>query len=141
MDFDKPAAPKKEAVVKSFVAEKKEEIRPEEDKKTTEQEFLEIINDLLLALVKNEDSEDKHLIDFLLVFKQIYNKDFFSDVMASTLMRQLYLETESVNPSILKDIQRKANIKQEEEGVIKLLAHHEIYAQMYNEDTNVFSPT
>jgi hypothetical protein len=37
---------------------------------------------------------EQGLVEFLLVFKNIYSKDFFSDDMASTLLRELYLETE-----------------------------------------------
>jgi len=103
MDFDSKPAPKAverkpESAKIEVIEEPVREEKPREtDEKSTEQQFLEIINDLLLTLVKAEDAADKDLIDFLLVFKKIYNKDFFSDEMCSTLMRQLYLETESVD--------------------------------------------
>jgi len=72
------------------------------------------------------DVNDKALVDFVLVFKNIYSKDFSQDEMAGTLLRQLYLETEEADQSLLEEITGVA--AQEDEGVVKKLAHHEIYA-------------
>jgi hypothetical protein len=41
------------------------------------------------------------LVEFLLKFKNIYCKDFFSDDMATILLRQIYMETEIVNKDVL----------------------------------------
>ena len=90
MDFDAMAVAKPK---EKKVEEKKQEIivsKPvlNQDEKSAEQQFLEIYMLLLENILKVQDNlGDKDLIDFILVFKQIYNKDFSQDEMASNLMR------------------------------------------------------
>ena len=47
-----------------------------------ERKFLDIFEDLLKLVNMTETVRSKELIDFILIFKQIQNKDFFSDEMA-----------------------------------------------------------
>jgi len=50
--------------------------------------------DLLTSITKLEQQfGSKELVDFIIIFKDIYAKDFFSDDVASTLLREIYLET------------------------------------------------
>jgi hypothetical protein len=76
IDFDNPAPPAPPAT-KEVVVEEKPQV-PEKDRKI-EQQFLEIYMDLLKNIIKTEACGHKLLIDFILIFKDIYAKDFFSD--------------------------------------------------------------
>lgn len=53
---------------------------------------------------KCQDLKSKELVDFLLVFKNLCVKDFFSDEMATQLLTELFFQTETVDPKILEDI-------------------------------------
>jgi len=54
----------------------------------------------------------------------------------------LYLETEEVDKSILEELKKLAGKKDDEETkIVRRLADHEIYAQMYNEKTDEFAPS
>jgi hypothetical protein len=84
-------------------------------------------------LVKHEAFGGLELVDFLLKFKNIYCKDFFSDDMATILMRQIYIETEIVNQDYMNELTAKKNLVAEGTQVTKILKGHEIYAQLYGE--------
>jgi hypothetical protein len=56
---------------------------------------LEIFDELLANVVK-AGSLDKELPNFLLAFGSLYAKDYFSDELATILLREIYLETEIV---------------------------------------------
>lgn len=74
--------------------------------KPTEQKFLEIFEELLTNIVRASDLKgDTPLIDFILVFRSIFAKDFSSDTMASNLMRQVFLETEEPDRSLIENLQ------------------------------------
>ena len=133
-DFDNPPpAP----VAKAAVVQKVEVKEVEKDRKI-EQQFLEIYMDLLTSITKLEEQfASKELVDFILVFKDIYAKDFFSDDVASTLLREVYLETQHVSKEVLKELEIHSK-KVDDTEVVKRLADHEIYAKMYNEKEDGF---
>ena len=81
--------------------EKREPEKREADTKSTERQFLEIFDELLRNVSITETVMSKQLVDFLIIFKQIQSKDFFSDEMATALMRELYLDTEEPDQKIL----------------------------------------
>lgn len=54
------------------------------------------------------DQLSEELLRFILLFTTIYTKDFFSDELASTLLRQIYLETEGVNETKIKELKEEA---------------------------------
>lgn len=94
IDFDDlPAAGVQEK--KKSVKKKEEESKePEKKDKVIEQKFLEIFMDLVknISIAEAQSNEEEgfgsqELINFILIFKDIYSKDFFSDDMTSTLMR------------------------------------------------------
>ena len=52
--------------------------------------------------------------------------------MASILLRQVFLETENIDREKLDELTKK-NDQKEDTKVIKKLAMHEVYAEMYGE--------
>jgi hypothetical protein len=72
---------------------------------------LEIFDELLANVVK-AGSLDKELPNFLLAFAGLYTKDYFSDELATILLREIYLETEIVDQDRLKEL----NSPQEEKS-------------------------
>ena len=108
IDFDAPAA--SAAAAPKATKAKVEEVKQQGE---TEQKFLKIYDDLLLSLVKVEAFGGLRLVDFLLKYKNIYCKDFFSDDMATILMRQIYLETENVNQDFIKELAAKKDMQTE----------------------------
>ena len=83
--------------------------------------FLEIYMDLLTSITKLEQQfGSKELIDFIIIFKDIYAKDFFSDDVASTLLREIYLETQYANKDVLKELEMHSK-KIEETEIVKRL--------------------
>jgi hypothetical protein len=88
-------------------------------------------------LAKSADFGGIQLIDFLLKFNSIHAKEFFSDEMASILLRQIYLETENVDRGKLAELTKK-DTEQGGTKVTKKLAMHEVYAQMYGEENEAF---
>lgn len=133
IDFDSLPAAGPQAVSKSK-EKKQEEVQKDEGSKTVEHQFLQIFDDLLLLVSEAEDFNRKEFVHFLLVFRSIFSKDFFSDEMASTLLREIYFETEEIDEAALQQLEAKRNKNQPEETqVVRRLADHEIYAQMYGE--------
>jgi hypothetical protein len=88
IDFDNlpAAAPPSASKDAPKEEEEKKDTLPEKDRKV-EQQFLEIYMDLLKNIMKTEAFGHKVIIDFILIFKDIYAKDFFSDHAAATLLR------------------------------------------------------
>jgi len=77
--------------------------------------------DLLTSITKLEQQfGSKELVDFIIIFKDIYAKDFFSDDVASTLLREIYLETQYANKDVLKELEMHSK-KIEETEVVKRL--------------------
>ena len=120
-----------------------------------DQKFAEIKEELLknIALFASEgDQLSDELLKFILLFTTIYTKDFFSDELASTLLRQIYLETEGVNEAKIKElkeqarenidevlgIEKRAAAKIQEIKRVKVLDAGQIYAQVYGEDEQDF---
>lgn len=91
-----------------------------------------IQDDLLKNLAKSKEFGASPLIDFLLKFSKIQAKDFFSDDMSSILLRQVYLETEIVDRTRFEELTKESK-PQEDTKVVKKLAMHEVYAEMYDE--------
>ena len=97
---------------KDMNKKKKDTKKEEEEKKKNEepgldQKFAEIQEELLktVALFASEgDPLSEELLRFILLFTTIYTKDFFSDEMASTLLRQVYLETEGIDEAKIKEL-------------------------------------
>ena len=108
IDFDAPAA--QAAAAPKAAKAKVEEVKQQGE---TEQKFLKIYDDLLLSLVKVEAFGGLRLVDFLLKYKNIYCKDFFSDDMATILLRQIYLETENVNKDFIQELTAKKDMQTE----------------------------
>ena len=117
--------------------------------------FAEIKEDLLksIALFASEgDQLSDELLRFILLFTTIYTKDFFSDELASTLLRQVYLETEGVNETKIKElkdqarenideylgIEKRAAAKVQEIKRVEVLDAGKIYAQVYGENEQDF---
>ena len=72
-----------------------------------DQQFMAIKDELLKSVALfsiDGDLQSAELLRFILLFASVYNKDFFSDEMASTLLRQVYLETEGVDEEKLKEL-------------------------------------
>ena len=83
--------------------------------------FLEIYMELLTSITKLEQQfGSKELIDFIIIFKDIYAKDFFSDDVASTLLREIYLETQYANKDVLKELEMHSK-KIDETEIVKRL--------------------
>jgi hypothetical protein len=94
--------------------------------------------DLLTSITKLEAQfGSKELVDFIIIFKDIYAKDFFSDDVASTLLREIYLETQYANKDVLKELEMHSK-KIDETEIVRRLLDHEIYAKMYNEKEDGF---
>ena len=89
-------------------------------------------------MAKTESLRSEGLLDFLLVFREIYNKDFFSDNMTTTLMREIYLDTQVPDQTQLKELQALDQEQSNGREVIKKLESHEIYAEMYGEKDEDF---
>ena len=134
IDFSAPQVPKAAKAVK----EKKEELAPAEKKDSPEQQYLQIYEQLLINVAKTESLRSEGLLDFLLVFREIYNKDFFSDNMTTTLMREIYLDTQVPDQKQLKELQALDQEQSKDRQVIKKLESHEIYAAMYGEKDEDF---
>jgi hypothetical protein len=55
-------------------------------------------------------------------------------------MREIYLDTENIDRSKLKELQQEDGTKAEGTEIVKKMLNHEIYAQMYGEKDDGFSP-
>ena len=130
--------------------------KEEEDKKKNEepgmdQQFAEIREELLKSIAlfaAQGDPLSDELLRFIVLFTTLYTKDFFSDDMASTLLRQIYLETEGIDEAKIKElkeqalesiddylgIEKRQAVKIEEIKRVKVLDAGQIYAQVYGED-------
>ena len=99
---------------------------------SSEQQFMAIQDDLLKNLAKSKEFGQSPLVDFLLKFCTLQAKDFFSDEMSSILLRQVFLETEIVDRTRYDEL-TKEHKPLEGTQVVKKLAMHEVYAEMYEE--------
>lgn len=135
---------------------KKEEAKKagdQNDEPGLEQQFAEIKDELLksVALFATEgDPQSEELLRFILLFASVYNKDFFSDEMASTLLRQVYLETEGVDEAKIEELREESRagleaylgtgprVATKEEAVVKVRDAGDIYAEVYGEATTEF---
>lgn len=129
MDFSGPQKPTKPKPVEEAP---KPQVSPADagETKPTEQLFLECFERLVSNVYQSSDLKDSALLlDFIIKFKSIFNKNYFADEMGSTLMRQLYLESEEADHSLLEGVSAVRGKKhQQETEVVRRLADHEIYA-------------
>ena len=79
-------------------------------------------------------------MDFLLIFRSIYNQDIAADEVAAVLMREVYLTTEEPDRERLKELGSEG-ASAADGPVVKKLADHEIWAQMYGEDAAGAAPS
>jgi hypothetical protein len=76
----------------------------------TQREFMEGFDELvkLVANARERDREHQaqwlNLVEFLVVFRNLLSKDFFSDEMATTLLREVFFETETADQKEVDDI-------------------------------------
>lgn len=63
-----------------------------------------------------------------MVFKNLQSKEFFSDEMAKVLLTEVFFQTEKIDEKALKEIGLMRKDEEENDGRVRKLLNHEIYA-------------